>query len=436
MVWSVCLLGEGVDGVTQRIDLLALGAVPSPNDIDEIGVTQTTGRRLLWELQQAVVTLQEAALRAAAKERTATTSDLTLKDYRLRKVQTLFGTVSLRVPRLVNQGRIESVLPTSCGARSTRAFDDLRNKLSAWMSFRSAMALLGEMYPVEDGKSAQTAMRQIAIAAERQDNAPLCDVSLDDARIALPLDTTFVRARDTDEHRSLEILVGAVSQGAEPIRYFAAPFKQKDNCVRLGKAALAACGTGEIEAFSDSARSVRAMAKSIGVPAKPISDWFHLAMRIQHAISIADALEASTESIARANEAVHARLRVMRTELWKGDITGGARAQRAIRPHLKKHSDEPQSSPRLKRIKKLRAAMNKLGTYVRNADARIVDYCTRKIEGKRLGTSLVEGPAEFIVNARMAKSQHMRWTSKGAYNLLQVRTANINDRLVEAKNAA
>ena len=184
MVWPVCLLGEGVDGVTQRIDLLALGAVPSPNDIDEIGVTQTTGRRLLSELQQAVVTLQEAALRAAAKERTATTSDLTLKDYRLRKVQTLFGTVSLRVPRLVNQGRIESVLPTSCGARSTRAFDNLRNKLSAWMSFRSAMALLGEMYPVEDGKSAQTAMRQIAIAAERQDNAPLCDVSLGSGLIA------------------------------------------------------------------------------------------------------------------------------------------------------------------------------------------------------------------------------------------------------------
>jgi hypothetical protein len=75
MVWSVYLLGEGVDGVTQRIDLLAMGVIPSPNDIDEIGVTQTTGRRLLSELQQAVVTLQEAALRAAAKERTATTSD-------------------------------------------------------------------------------------------------------------------------------------------------------------------------------------------------------------------------------------------------------------------------------------------------------------------------------------------------------------------------
>ena len=80
--------------------------------------------------------------------------------------------------------------------------------------------------------------------------------------------------------------------------------------------------------------------------------------------------------------------------------------------------------------------MKKLDTYVRNTDARIVDYCTRKIEGKRLGTSLVEGAAEFIVNAQMVKSQHMGWTAKGAYNLLQVRTANINRRLADAKIAA
>ena len=59
-----------------------------------------------------------------------------------------------------------------------------------------------------------------------------------------------------------------------------------------------------------------------------------------------------------------------------------------------------------------------------------------RAEGKSLGTSLVEGAAEFIVNARMAKSQHMRWTSDGAYNLLQVRTADINRRLAETKVAA
>jgi hypothetical protein len=61
------------------------------------------------------------------------------------------------------------------------------------------------MYPVEDGKSAQTAIQYTAIAAEPQDNPRPCGLSLDDARITGPSDTAFVRARDTNEHRSIEI---------------------------------------------------------------------------------------------------------------------------------------------------------------------------------------------------------------------------------------
>ncbi len=59
----------------------------------------------------------------------------------IRKGPNAFWHRLIAGPALVNQGRIEDVLPTSCGARSTREFDDLRDKLSAWMSFRSAMAL-------------------------------------------------------------------------------------------------------------------------------------------------------------------------------------------------------------------------------------------------------------------------------------------------------
>ena len=78
----------------------------------------------------------------------------------------------------------------------------------------------------------------------------------------------------------------------------------------------------------------------------------------------------------------------------------------------------------------------KLAKHVTNPDARIVDYCSRKSARQRLGTSLVEGAANFVVNARMAKSQQLRWTTRGAYNLLQVRTADINRRATEAKEAA
>jgi len=60
---------------------------------------------------------------------------------------------------------------------------------------------------------------------------------------------------------------------------------------------------------------------------------------------------------------------------------------------------------RQKRDKKLRDALKKLGKYVTNPEAQIVDYCARKLEGKRLGTSLVEGAVDFIVNARMARTE-------------------------------
>ena len=137
--------------------------------------------------------MQEAELREATRQKTATSPGISLKDYRIRKVKTLFGTVSVRVPRLVNSGRVEIFLPIPCGVRSTRGFDDLRARLSAWMSYRSAMGLLGEMYPVGGGTSPSTALRQVAMAAERLVNIP-AEKTPDAASISLPLDTTFVRA--------------------------------------------------------------------------------------------------------------------------------------------------------------------------------------------------------------------------------------------------
>ena len=49
--------------------------------------------------------------------------------------------------------------------------------------------------------------------------------------------------------------------------------------------------------------------------------------------------------------------------------------------------------------------------------------------GLRVGTSLTEGTANFLVNRRMAKSQQMRWSRRGADLLLQVRCAVYNGTL-------
>ena len=80
-------------------------------------------------------------------------------------------------------------------------------------------------------------------------------------------------------------------------------------------------------------------------------------------------------------------------------------------------------------VRKLRRALRAIDRYLRSQSAWLVNYAERWRAGLRVGTSLTEGTANFLVNRRMAKSQHMRWTRRGADLLLQVRCAVYNGAL-------
>ena len=55
-----------------------------------------------------------------------------------------------------------------------------------------------------------------------------------------------------------------------------------------------------------------------------------------------------------------------------------------------------------------------------------MNYAERHRAGLRVGTSITEGTANFLVNRRMNKRQQMRWSRHGADLLLQVRCAVYN----------
>jgi hypothetical protein len=59
----------------------------------------------------------------------------------------------------------------------------------------------------------------------------------------------------------------------------------------------------------------------------------------------------------------------------------------------------------------------------------LVNDAERHRAGLRVGTSITEGTANFLVNRRMNKSQQMRWSRRGADLLLQVRCAVLNGKL-------
>ena len=75
---------------------------------------------------------------------------------------------------------------------------------------------------------------------------------------------------------------------------------------------------------------------------------------------------------------------------------------------------------------KLWHALHEVDAYLRSQSARLVNYAARYRAGLRVGTSVTEGTANFLINRRMNKLQQMRWTRRGANLLLQVRCAVYN----------
>src|SRR6202042_2913316 len=79
--------------------------------------------------------------------------------------------------------------------------------------------------------------------------------------------------------------------------------------------------------------------------------------------------------------------------------------------------------------RKLWTALHAIDYYLTGQSDWLVNYAERHRAGLRVGTAITEGTADFLVNRRMNKSQHMRWSRRGADLLLQVRCAIFNGTL-------
>jgi hypothetical protein len=81
-----------------------------------------------------------------------------VKDYRDHAVATLFGQVTLRLPRFCCAGcggnEAGHGWPSHC--RSTPALDQLQAHLSALMTYRVAADVLEQMFPVDAGNDPET----------------------------------------------------------------------------------------------------------------------------------------------------------------------------------------------------------------------------------------------------------------------------------------
>ena len=171
MGWKLELVEAGPSSGARSVEIGWLGEILAPASVDDIGLQHGLANRLLGDLQRAVVALQEAALQTHADRLRRLDATLRLKDYRLHTIQSLHGTLAIRVPRLVRIGTGERAPALLRGSsRSTTEYCQVLARLGAWMSFRTAAGLIGQLFPLASGGSTSTVRRRpdrSAVAARR-----------------------------------------------------------------------------------------------------------------------------------------------------------------------------------------------------------------------------------------------------------------------------
>ena len=149
MTW-ILKLEEVCDGkVIRRQTVITIERPSSINTVDDIGLRSDDAKRLLSAVQQFVATSQfkrDAEFRSTCG---GCGKHQTIKDYRPRTVDTLYGRITARCPRFTCSQCGLASLPKL--GRSTTEFDEVRAKLAAHLPFRVASNVLTTLLPADSG---------------------------------------------------------------------------------------------------------------------------------------------------------------------------------------------------------------------------------------------------------------------------------------------
>jgi hypothetical protein len=433
VAWMVKLVSIGAEGEEHSIDVMRIARPGDLTDLASLGLTLAESKRLLAGVQQAIVAAQarvHAALRPACR---GCGGLCRVRDYRQHGIATLFGQVTVRLPRF----RCARCATTKAGvewppyARSTPELDRLRAQLSALMTYRTAAEVLAQMLPVDTGAAPETLRRHTFKVAESLPVPATAEPAASAEAIVVTLDSTFIRSCEEGE-RHLEVRIGNVETTTGRRQIFGAVAKTDTDPAALIRHSLDAVGHTEgttLTAFTDGCPGLRRILLEAGVDELPILDWYHVAMRLHHLTQVAGGLSSNSPERTAAKAVIVEEVERLRWRLWNGKAKDAGISIDRIRAVMHHFRGEPGSRRSIAPSRKLWTALRALDDYLTGQSDWLVNYGERHRAGLRVGTALTEGTANFLVNRRMNKSQHMRWSRRGADRLLQVRCAVYNGTL-------
>jgi hypothetical protein len=432
MEWTLRLVGIGIDGQSRSFDVTAISRPDGLGDIANLGMTLAEAKLLLSQVQQQLVTEQANTHAMFRPECRSCGGTCHVKDWQPRRIATLFGEVRVRLPRLVcagcGCGETAVSWPSHC--RSTPELNQLQARLSALMPYRVAADVMQHLLPIDAGTSPETLRSHTLLIGEQLGDAA-AEKSPAAAAITVSLDSTFIRSRE-DGERHLEVRVGNVETVDGGRQVFGAVARAETDITSLTQRTLETVGrtdTTEVTAFTDGCPGLRAVLTNAGVTKPPILDWFHIAMRLQHAKLTAANLSIDDPDRVKAKAMIVAEVERLHWRIWNGKAKNAQRSIKRIRKVMHVFKGERSQGTKGVASRKLWHALHAIDKYLRGQAAWLVNYAKRFRAGERVGTSITEGTANFLVNRRMNKSQQMRWSRRSADLMLQVRCAVYNGTL-------
>ena len=431
MAWILRLVEASGNGDGRSTDVMEIAKADDVRDLANLGLSLAEAKELLAAVQREVVAAQ--ARDHAVRRPTCGSCDgaCHVKDYRQHRIATLFGQVTVRLPRFrcIACGGIDGGVDWPSYCRSTPELDRLQAHLSALMTYRTAADVLEQMFPIDAGKDHETLRRHTLTLGEQLQHCQVVVPATPAAAISISVDSTFIRSCEEGE-RHLEVRVGNAETDAGGRQVFGTVAgSQTDLVALIGRVmdSVGRTGATVLTGFTDGCAGLRLILAAAGVTEPPILDWFHIAMRLQHLEQTAGALSTDTPARREAKAVIVTEVDRLRWRLWNGKAKDAQVSIERIRKVMHAFQGEVADRPsRVPSSPKLWTALLALDGYLVGQAAWTVNYAERHRAGLRVGTAITEGTANFLVNRRMNKSQQMRWTRRGADLLLQVRCAVYN----------
>ena len=437
MRWVLRLIATDDDARCLSTDLVEICGPGGLGDVANLGLTLSEAKQLLASVQRAIVSGQVDSHGQLQPRCPSCAGKCHLKDWRGHCIAALFGEVTVRLPRFLciacNRTELGVCWPSRC--RSTPELDLLQAHLSALMSYRVAADVLQHLLPIDAGTSPET-LRHHTLRIGAQLGTATADqpTIAAAAAIAVSVDSTFIRSREEGKQH-LEVRVGNVETAGGGRQVSGAVAKADTDLSALIRRNLRAVGRTDntkVTAFTDGCPGLRSILVDAGITTPPFLDWFHIAMRIQHAAQTASGLPADDLGRMRAKSVIVDEVERLRWRIWNGKAKNARRSIDRVRKVIHVYKDERSQHTRSAPSRRLWHALLDVDRYLRGQSSWLVNYAKRYRAGLRVGTSITEGTANFLVNRRMNKSQQMRWSRRGADLLLQVRCAVYNGMLGSA----